>query len=159
LKAVSLWHSAAVMVWCGAAAAATPWSGPPVRTPIVQSETRSVWDGVFTEAQAARGQAAYADACTTCHRDDLGGNEDGAPPLAGAAFFKRWTGRPLSEFSFVLAETMPQDAPRSLTASQYTDVIAFILERNGASAGKTELPDEADRLGRIMITPPPRLCR
>src|SRR5687767_14990176 len=33
----------------------------------------TVWQGVYTEAQAARGQTAYASHCTSCHRDDLSG--------------------------------------------------------------------------------------
>jgi mono/diheme cytochrome c family protein len=150
---------AAAMPWWHFAAAPAAEAVLRVGAAVGQAETRSVWDGVFTEAQATRGQAAYADACTSCHRDDLGGNEDGAPPLEGATFLTRWTGRPLSEFSFVLAETMPQDVPNSLTATQYTDIIAFILKSNGAPAGTTELPADPERLGRLRFAPPPRLHR
>jgi hypothetical protein len=151
--------AAAPIVWCRSPAAWTFGAGPMASPPMAQSETRSVWDGVFSEEQASRGQTAYADACGVCHRDDLGGNEDGAPPLAGTAFLARWTGRPLSEFSFVLAETMPQDTPGSLTSRQYTEIIAFILKRNGAGAGKADLPEDQDRLGRIVFGPRPRLRR
>nr|QQZ51043.1 hypothetical protein JKL49_07660 [Phenylobacterium glaciei] len=35
--------------------------------PMAQDATRSVWDGVYTEAQAQRGQAAYAQSCGLCH--------------------------------------------------------------------------------------------
>lgn len=117
-----------------------------------QSDTQSVWDGVFTNEQALRGQRLYADACTSCHRDDLSGNEDGAPALRGDAFLARWQDRPLSEFLFVLSETMPQDAPKSLTAKQYADIISYVLKSNGAPAGTTDLLDAAQRLSQIRFT-------
>jgi mono/diheme cytochrome c family protein len=118
---------------------------------FTQSKTQSILDGVFTVEQATRGQRLYAEACTSCHRDDLSGNEDGAPPLRGDAFLGRWRDRWLSEFSFVLTETMPQDAPGSLTPKQYADIISFILKNNGAPAGRMELPEDAESLGRIRF--------
>ncbi len=121
------------------------------RATFSQSDSRSVWDGVFTDEQAKRGQIAYDEACTSCHRDDLSGNEDGAPPLKGDAFLGRWRDRSLSEFSFVLAETMPQDAPGSLTPKQYADIISFILKNNAAPAGRMELPEDSESLGRIRF--------
>jgi mono/diheme cytochrome c family protein len=118
---------------------------------FTQSKTQSILDGVFTAEQATRGQRLYAEACTSCHRDDLSGNEDGAPPLRGDAFLGRWRDRSLSEFFFVLTETMPQDAPGSLTPKQYADIISFILKNNGAPAGRMELPEDAESLGRIRF--------
>jgi len=119
---------------------------------IAQPAARDVWEGVFTESQATRGQEAYSHACTVCHREDLSGNEDGAPPLRGPAFLQRWTDRSLSEFYFVLAETMPQEAPGSLTTREYVDIISFILKRNGASAGNVELTGETESLRRVVFT-------
>ena len=40
--------------------------------------TASVWDGVYTEEQAGRGQALYAKECASCHGASLSGGEDGA---------------------------------------------------------------------------------
>lgn len=122
---------------------------------IAQSETRRVWDGVFTKEQAGRGLEAYTRACTYCHRADLSGNEDGAPALRGPAFFRRWTDRPLSELYFVVKETMPQDDPASLTAAEYVDIISFILQRNDASPGDAPLPADEETLSRIKFTPAP----
>lgn len=151
---------AAAWLWSfGAAAPTGPENRQVVEAAVAESQARSVWDGVFTDEQASRGQAAYAEACTSCHRDDLSGNEDGAPPLGGATFLARWVDRPLSEFLFVLAETMPQDAPNSLTPRAYMDIIGFILKRNGAPTGKTELRHDTEVLARIRFTPAPRLLR
>ena len=33
----------------------------------------TVWQGVYTEAQAKRGQSEYTTHCANCHRDDLTG--------------------------------------------------------------------------------------
>lgn len=154
--------AALAAAWCWFLAAAAPIESSDrsaVEAAVAGSQARSVWDGVFTDEQASRGQAAYAEACTSCHRDDLSGNEDGAPPLSGAAFLQRWVDRPLSEFLFVLAETMPQDAPNSLKPETYVDIIGFILKQNGAPPGKTELRHDAEVLARIRFASTPRLRR
>ena len=65
---------------------------------------RTVWDGVYRDRQAQRGQQTYRRVCSKCHLADLSGGEntggaDGEvpPPLAGPAFTERWTGQPVSE--------------------------------------------------------------
>ena len=130
-------------------------TGPAVLA-MTQPPAKSVWDGVFTKQQADRGKEAYGRACTYCHRDDLSGNEDGAPALRGPVFSERWKDRPLSEFYFVLRETMPQDEPASLTAQAYVDIISFILSGNTMSAGEKELPPDMESLKQITFTPGPR---
>lgn len=144
-------------------AVAGAWAGnerrvrtEPAALVMTQPPAKSVWDGVFTKAQADRGKEAYSRACTYCHRDDLSGNEDGAPALRGAVFSERWKDRPLSEFYFVLRETMPQDDPASLTAKAYVDIISFILSGNKMPAGDVELPPDMETLSRITFTPGPR---
>ena len=48
---------------------------------------KTVWDGVYTSDQAARGEAAYADSCSGCHRDDLRGYNG---VLVGGRFMDSW---------------------------------------------------------------------
>ena len=74
----------------------------------------TIWDGVFTEAQAARGQARYAQACATCHADDLLGELE--RPGAGRPAVLRRAGRIHRATRCVQAirQTMPQEAPDSL---------------------------------------------
>ena len=99
--------------------------------------TRTVQDGVFTEAQAARGQALYAQRCASCHGPALNGAQ--APPLVGDAFTGKWRTEPLSALFIKTRYTMPPAAPGQLTSEQAVDLVAHVLRSNGFPAGKAEL--------------------
>src|SRR5712692_10343219 len=75
---------------------------------------RSVWDGVFSEEQAQRGKALYAQRCVSCHGLELGGGEM-APPLTGGAFTSGWDGLTLMDLSERIRVSMPQDDPGKLS--------------------------------------------
>ena len=119
---------------------------------IAQPANATIWDRVYTAEQAARGEDLYNRSCSYCHRSDLSGGDDGAPALRGNPFFLRWKDRSLSDFYFVLAETMPQDAPSSLSRKEYAEIISFILKRNDAAAGDSELVPDEERLKHIVFT-------
>ena len=55
-----------------------------------QDGGRTVWDGVYSEAQAERGRTAYARHCASCHAADLSGSLE-ARPLAGSRFMQDWS--------------------------------------------------------------------
>ena len=122
---------------------------------VAQAAGATIWIGVYTTGQSERGQKAYSRSCSTCHREDLSGSDDGAPALRGSVFFERWKDRSLSEMFFVIAETMPQDDPKSLSPAEYVDIISFMLGRNGAPAGDTELPTDQQKLKRIVVVEKP----
>jgi mono/diheme cytochrome c family protein len=110
----------------------------------------SVWQGVYTKAQAERGRAAYFAACTSCHGAQLQGDTD-APDLAGNAFLKRWTDRSVGTLFTFVESQMPVGRPRSLGAQGYAEVVAHILATNGFPDGAQELPASAAALDKIMI--------
>jgi hypothetical protein len=130
-----------------------------------QGARRTIWDGVFTEAQARRGEGQYKAACGYCHRDDLSGGflDDGvgrAPALAGprafgTSFAERWNDHSVGEMLVAIASTMPQPAPSSLSLSAYLDIVSFLLEKNGAPAGDRELPADPEALSGIVVTDRP----
>lgn len=95
---------------------------------------RSVLDGVYTTAQAARGEAAYTKTCAECH--DL--SFDGTP-VEGSGFIDNWREFPLNVLYTFISTTMPQDYPGELSADGYRDVLAYLLKRNGYPAGKSDL--------------------
>ena len=78
--------------------------------------TRSAQDGVYTDAQAARGQALYDKQCASCHGQGLKGLA--APPLVGDVFAATWQGQPLLELASKIRNTMPADAPGTLSADR-----------------------------------------
>ena len=108
---------------------------------------RTVRDGVFTDAQAARGQQIYAKACVSCHGPSLEGAQ--APPLVGEAFLSRWRKDPVVELANKIRHTMPSDAQGTLTLQQSAELVAHLLKAGGFPAGTTELPAEETALARI----------
>jgi S-disulfanyl-L-cysteine oxidoreductase SoxD len=114
------------------------------------SSPRSVWDGVYTEQQAKRGEALYEKQCSACHGDKLAGRES-APPLTGGAFLSNWNGLPLSDLFERVRRTMPQNAPGKLSRQQNADILAYLLNFNKFPAGKIELYRQSEMLKEILF--------
>ena len=114
-----------------------------------QDRARTVADGVYSDAQAARGAAVYEVACTGCHRADLGGAS--GPPLREPRFAREFAGKDLKTLFTKVATTMPRNAPASLGDNVYLDVVAHLLKENGFPAGAQELT--ADALDGIGVVP------
>ena len=123
-----------------------------------QAPKRTVWDGVYTAAQAERGRSAYAQACASCHADDLRGRST-APSLVEESFLFLWNDMSLGDLFERTRMLMPSDRPGSLAADTYADIIAFIAQKNGFPSGSTELATDVEALKQILITekrPPTR---
>jgi mono/diheme cytochrome c family protein len=97
---------------------------------------QSVWEGVYTDAQAARGQAFYTTTCLACHGDRLQGVA--APALAGPLFLEHWREDTLQNLFFFVKTRMPPDFQR-LRDDAYLDILALILRTNGMPPGQHEL--------------------
>ena len=102
-------------------------------------QLRTVTDGVYSGAQATRGQQIYQAQCVTCHGDTLEGNV--GPPLAGDLFLAVWSARPLAELVDKVEKTMPLEAEEPLTRQQAIDLAAYILQAGEFPAGQAELSD------------------
>jgi len=125
----------------------TPTSTQVVLAPAgAQRPAPSIWDGIYTEEQADRGESTVARKCGFCHGDDLSGSDDPGPPLRGAFFLDPWYGRSVAELLVLIAETMPYDDPGILALTDYADAIAYILRTNGFPSGTSELPASPDDL-------------
>ena len=103
-----------------------------------QATYTTVWDGVYTTDQAARGEAAYDNHCSSCHLPDLRGSAE-ARPLAGDAFMLDWREDNLNSLFTRIRTLMPFDDPATLGESTYLDSVAYILQVNGFPAGSREL--------------------
>ena len=110
----------------------------------------SVWSGVYTPAQAARGQRVYAEQCQRCHGDDLAGNR--ASPLAGERFMDHWDAHTLQQLFRRIRDTMPPADAGTLSAADARDVVAYVLQKNGFPAGPTELAHGEGELSAVQIT-------
>jgi mono/diheme cytochrome c family protein len=104
---------------------------------VLSAQSRTVADRVYSDAQAARGEAAYKAQCLACHGDTLQGVV--GPPLAGSGFLAVWGSRPLSDLVDKIQKTMPPQAPGSVSQQQAIDVAAFALSASKFPAGQTEL--------------------
>lgn len=114
---------------------------------------QTVWSGIYTAEQAARGKEKTLAECGQCHGEMMEGGL--APTLKGNDFIGHWYDAKLRELSDKVTMTMPQQAPGSLTPEDYADIMAYLLELNGFPAGQTALsltPPEA--LDAIIITKP-----
>jgi mono/diheme cytochrome c family protein len=131
--------------------AAMPAGLAPGRHPLAAG---SVWDSVFTLAQAARGESTFRMTCSNCHGDSLAGIND-APPLTGPGFAKTWDGNALSSLFNRIGNDMPSDNPGSLTKPQVAEMVAFVLRFNGYPAGKADLPAAPESLSQIRFLPRP----
>ena len=99
-----------------------------------------IWAGVFSEAQAMRGQAIYTSYCVRCHGVGLvGGGRRGAPPLKDDRFWLDFESQPVAALLSKIQRTMPQDAPGTLREEDYLDVLAYILSTNAFPSGRGDL--------------------
>lgn len=124
--------------------------GPSIAIALAWAEP-SVWDGVYSAAQAKRGEALYAKACASCHRANLEGHGP-TPSLAGSEFRDRWDGQTLDDLFEKMQTTMPADHPGSLSREDNGAILAFILRSNEMPAGEKDLGTDADSMAKIRFT-------
>jgi mono/diheme cytochrome c family protein len=115
------------LAWIVACVAAMP----------AQSPAPSIWDGVYTDAQAERGKNIYSTACVRCHGADLGGTT--APPLTGDRFMTSWGGESVDRLFVKIRDTMPPNFGTILDDSAKLDVVTYILRTGGYPSGAREL--------------------
>ena len=108
----------------------------------------TVLDGVYTAAQAARGEGAYSSYCVGCHE---GLDADG-PQLTGAGFLDRWREDKLESLFTFIKTRMPGNLPGGLDERAYADITAYILQANALPPGEKELT--ADAVGSIQLVGP-----
>jgi mono/diheme cytochrome c family protein len=110
--------------------------------------TRSVWDGVYTEAQATRGAALFDRECAACH-GPAGEGGGMAPALVGNAFSANYNGQTVADLFDRNRTTMPVGKEGQLSGQQNADITAFMLQENKFPAGATELPSQSMMLRQI----------
>jgi mono/diheme cytochrome c family protein len=109
--------------------------------------TRTVWDGVYTDAQAQRAMATYDSVCSRCHT--LSGQGKGA--LTGDAFWTAFTQKSVGDLLTFVKTNMPNGNGGSLPSATYDDLVALILKSNGFPAGSTDV--SATAVAGVQIVP------
>jgi S-disulfanyl-L-cysteine oxidoreductase SoxD len=108
---------------------------------------KTVWDGVYTDAQAERATAMFSSTCSRCH--SLGA--DGNRPLSGDKFWEGYTQKTVADLLTFVSKNMPNGQGGTLSAAAYNDLVALILKSNGFPAGTTELAPET--VATVQIIP------
>ena len=150
-EVASLASTALVIAWIAMSAASGAHAlGAGRAQDIATKPARTVWDGVYTEEQATRGQTQYVRACASCHAPDLRGGST-APSLVEESFSFQWADTTVGELFERIRMLMPSDRPNSLSSQAYRDVVAFILQANKFPSGDKELDTEIEALRQILI--------
>ena len=113
-----------------------------------------MWSGVYTEAQAYRGEKVADTICIGCHGAGLDGGDSG-PKLVGEMFLANWSSQSVGELFDWMREAMPADAPGTLSKDDAAAVLAYILQLNKMPAGRQALSSEREELNRIQIVDKP----
>jgi mono/diheme cytochrome c family protein len=116
-----------------------------------QDEVHSIWSGVYTAEQADRGRSVYLEACAGCHGAGLLGNDE-VPPMKGPHFMSDWNTQSLADLVARIHDTMPLDNPGSVSTTNATDLVAYLLQSNDIPAGSTELSANAGFQAQIRIS-------
>ncbi|MEO8050834.1 MAG: cytochrome c [Acidobacteriota bacterium] len=114
----------------------------------------TVWDGVYSDQQSARGATLYLTACASCHGDKMQGKGQ-MPALSGSDFVMNWDGMNVGDLFDKIQTSMPADKPGTLSREQNASLVAYILSANKFPAGKADLSSDAERLRQIRFQAAP----
>jgi mono/diheme cytochrome c family protein len=114
------------------------------QTPPAKS---TLWDGLYTDEQASRGNTVFSASCANCHSLE---SQEGRP-LTGKIFWDHYTQKTVGDLFTFMQKNMPNGNPGSLSEKTYADLVAFVLKSNGVPAGTAELVPSA--VAAIPIVP------
>lgn len=106
----------------------------------------------YTPAQAHAGAAVYRQYCLQCHSADLQGSA--GPAVAGKEYLtsaagNKWT---LNDMRTTVFQNMPFNNPGSLSATQYANVMAFLLAESCLPSNGKPFPAAASpTLAKIKL--------
>jgi len=116
-------------------------------TPLTAAEITS--PVAFTAAQANAGKSGYDENCAFCHGFNLEGFGL-VPGLSGSYFAGRWGDKPAAELA-ANVRRMPPAEENSLSETEYTQILAYILQQNGIAASNKALPETIQTLAALTI--------
>src|SRR5687768_212593 len=114
-----------------------------------QSAEPRIWQGVYSEAQAARGKEVFTANCVRCHAQDLAGVT--GPALKGDRFHQTFGSEPIDRLFIKVRDTMPPNYGDTITDQNKLDAITYILQYNGFPSGPNDLKLASEDLATAQI--------
>jgi mono/diheme cytochrome c family protein len=108
-------------------------------------DERKVSAGVYTAAQATRGESSYKVNCVSCHATS---------DYMGETFQLSWVTRTAFDLFDVIRSQMPEDNPGILPRQEYVDIVAYIFSLNRYPVGSADLPGDDASLKKVRIDGP-----
>jgi mono/diheme cytochrome c family protein len=108
-----------------------------------------IWQGVYSEAQAARGKEVFTANCVRCHAQDLAGVT--GPALKGDRFYQTFGSEPIDRLFLKVRDTMPPNYGDTVTDQNKLDAVTYILQYNGFPSGPDELKMASEDLATAQI--------
>ena len=108
---------------------------------------KNVWTGVYSAAQATRGEATFKKYCSGCHGDNLEGNF--GPALSGQSFFDDFREDTLDPLFTFMRTNMPAAGivegatPAMFPDATYLELLSYVLKQNGIPEGAADLTADA----------------
>src|SRR5262245_43071788 len=118
--------------------------------PSGAQEGRSIWDGVYSTTQAARGKAAFAETCARCHNLELTGSDRG-PELKGRMFLSHWEDGTLEQIFNMIRDRMPPQGSNALSEGVKIDILAYLLQSNALPPGAGDLTPVSSALDAVRV--------
>jgi mono/diheme cytochrome c family protein len=115
---------------------------PGAKPGTTKTAPKTTLSGIYTAAQAAKGEEMYYSLCVSCHPKGT---------YAGASFKSNWNNRPLWDLWDWISNKMPKNEPGTLAPNEVVQVMAYILQQNKMPAGSTPLPPNEKTLYGIKI--------
>lgn len=96
----------------------------------------------FSAEQADRGRDMFRASCTECHYSS---------EFSDSQFKFKWSRRSAGSLYQLIATSMPETAPGSLSPEETVDLVSYILRMNGFEAGDGELAADRAVLDEISL--------
>lgn len=135
-----------LLAGCASAPEGAAVAPGPVGGPVAGPAPTTASQGVFTSAQAGRGQATFESNCSSCH---------GTTEFSNVSFRRFLATRSIGDLFFQISTTMPRNSPGGLAPAEYAEVLAYFLSMNGYSVGTAELSALQTVLDGIAFAPVP----
>jgi mono/diheme cytochrome c family protein len=114
-----------------------------------QAPEPRIWQGVYNDAQVARGKEVFTNVCVRCHGTDLSGVT--APALKGDRFFQTFGSEPIDRLFLKVRDTMPPNYGDTVTDQNKLDAVTYVLQNNGFPSGPNELKMASEDLATALI--------